>query len=191
MDRPPYSNIAYMNGYERISKRELYRNPWGALEVHEIRHPNGTAGEHMLVVVPVASAVIVLDEDDLLFTSQARFGAQAHVLEVVKGGAEPDESALECAQRETREELGVVAQRWEPLGILYEIPSLLSNPVNLFLATQIYHVDTEFEPQETVELVRVPRKVAFGAAASGKINDAITGAALLRYGLISGYLRIE
>jgi len=181
-----------MNGrYERIAKRELYRNPWLGFQVHEIRHPNGMPGEHGLIDVPVASAAVLVDEDDLLFTRQARFGARAAVLEIVKGGAEVDESALACAQRETREELGVVAGAWEPIGFLYEIPSLMSSPVHIFLATRISHVDTEFEPQESIELVRVPRKIAFGAIASGEINDAITAGALLRYGLLSGYLRVE
>jgi 8-oxo-dGTP pyrophosphatase MutT (NUDIX family) len=178
-------------GYERIAKRELYRNPWLGFEVHEIRHPNGVLGEHGLVDTPVASGVVIVDEDDLLFTRQARFGARTDVLEIVKGGADADESALECAQRETREELGIVAERWEPMGLLYEIPSLMSNPLNLFLATQVYHVDTEFEPVETIELVRVPRKIAFAAVASGEINDGITTGALLRYGLLSGYLSIS
>lgn len=178
-------------GYERIAKRELYRNPWLGFQVHEIRHPNGLLGEHGLVDVPTASAVVIVDDDDLLLTRQARFGAQADVLEIVKGGATADESALACAQRETREELGVIAEQWEPMGILYEIPSLMSGPVYVFLGTKIYHVDTEFEPQETIELVRVPRKIAFAAIASGEINDAITAGALLRYGLLSGYLRVE
>jgi len=175
-------------GYERIAKRELYRNPWLGFQVHEIRHPNGLPGEHGLVDVPLASAVVIVDDDDLLLTRQARFGAQVDVLEIVKGGATADEPALACAQREAREELGVIAEQWEPMGFLYEIPSLMSGPVHIFLGTKIYHVDTEFEPQETIELVRVPRKVAFAAIASGEISDAITAGALVRYGLLSGYL---
>ncbi|MDQ6929912.1 MAG: NUDIX hydrolase [Candidatus Eremiobacteraeota bacterium] len=177
-----------MNRFQRISQQRLYANPWVALEIHQINHPNGTAGEHVLVVTPRAAAALIVDDDDLLFTRQMRFGAQTDVLELVKGGAQEDESELQCAQRETREELGVVANTWEPMGFLYEIPSILDKPVHLFLATNIYHVDTEFEAVETIELVRVPRRLAFAAAAAGEISDAITAGALLRYGLISGYL---
>lgn len=179
-----------MNRFQRISERRLYANPWVALDVHQIHHPNGTPGEHVLVVTPRAAAVVVVDDDDLLFTRQMRFGAQTDVLEIVKGGASEDESELQCAQRETREELGVVAHTWEPLGFLYEIPSILDKPVHLFVATDIYHVDTEFEAVETIELVRVSRRLAFAAAAAGEISDAITAAALLRYGLMSGHLSV-
>lgn len=178
-----------MNGYERISSRNIYRNPWVAVEIHEIRHPNGTPGEHVLVVTPQACAVLIIDEDDVLLTRQQRFGARRDVLEVVKGGADDGETALQAAQRETREELGVVADNWESMGELLEIPSIVSQGVQLFVATGIYHVDVELEPQESIELVRVPKKNAYAAAASGQINDAITAGALLRYGLLSGDLR--
>lgn len=177
-----------MKTYQRLSSREVYRNPFLAVEAHEIVHPTGVTGEHALIVTPPCSAVIVADGGDLLFTRQPRFGAQAEVLEIVKGGAEPGESSLECAQRETREELGIVAVHWKELGRLYEIPSLMSSAIDLFVAHGIEHVDSEAEPIEEIELVRIPQDVAIAAAASGKINDAVTVAALLRYGLAAGII---
>lgn len=180
-----------MKAYQRVSSREVYRNPFLAIEAHEIVHPSGVAGEHALIVTPPCSAVIVADGGDLLFARQPRFGAQAEVLEIVKGGADSDESSLECAQREVREELGIVAAHWTELGRLYEIPSLMNSPIELFLAHGIEHVDSESEDIESIELVRLPQEIALQAAASGKINDAVTVAALLRYGLRSGLLVVQ
>lgn len=179
-----------MKTYQRLASKELYRNPFLSVEVHSIVHPSGVNGEHLLVLTPPCSAVIVADGGDLLFTRQPRFGAQADVLEIVKGGSEEGETPLECAQREAREELGVVASHWEPLGHLFEIPSIVDTPVELFLAHGIEHVDTAFEPVETIELVRIPEKVAIRAAASGQINDAVTVAALLRYGILKQILQL-
>ncbi len=177
-----------MKTYQRLSSREVYRNPFLSVEAHEIVHPSGVKGEHVLIVTPPAAAVVVADGGDLLFARQPRFGAQAEVVEIVKGGAEPGETALECAQRETREELGIVAAHWTELGRLYEIPSLMNAPVELFLAHGIEHVETEAEAVETIELVRLPQDLAIAAAASGKMNDAVTVAALLRYGIAAGVL---
>lgn len=177
-----------MKTYQRLRSREVYRNPFLAVEAHEIVHPSGVRGEHALIVTPPCSAVIVADGGDLLFTRQPRFGAQAEVLEIVKGGADPGETPLECAQRETREELGVVAAHWKELGRLYEIPSLMDSAVDLFVAHGIEHVEAQAEPIETIELVRIPQEVAIAAAASGKISDAVTVAALLRYGVSAGIL---
>lgn len=180
-----------MKRYQRMGSRTVYRNPYLAVEAHEIVHPSGVQGEHALVVTPPCSAVLVADGGDLLFARQPRFGAQAEILEVVKGGAEPGESSLECAKREAREELAVEAAHWTPLGRLYEIPSLMDQPVELFLAHGIEHVDAESEPIESIQLVRIPEDVAVNAAAAGQINDAVTVAALLRYGVTSGLLQVR
>lgn len=177
-----------MKTYQRLRLREVYRNPFLAVQAHDVVHPSGVTGEHVLIVTPPSSAVIVADGGDLLFTRQPRFGAQAEILEIVKGGANPGETPLECAQRETREELGVVAAHWNELGRLFEIPSLMNTPIELFLAHGIEHVETDPEAVETIELVRLPQHVAIAAAASGKINDAVTVAALLRYGMSAGIL---
>lgn len=176
--------------YARIRREELYRNPWLAVERHEIVHPNGLRGEHLLIVVPPACATVVEDRDALIFARQPRFGARAHVIEIVKGGREDGEAALACAQRELREELGVTAARWVELGRLYEIPSIVSQPVALFLASDIAIDSADPEPQESIELVRLTIDAALKGAANGQIDDAVTVAALFRYaavrGLISG-----
>jgi ADP-ribose pyrophosphatase len=180
-----------MKSYKRLSSREVYRNRFLYVEAHEIVHPSGASGEHLLIVTPPASGAIVADGGDLLFARQPRFAAQAEVLEIVKGGAEEEESPLECVQREAREELGIEALHWEPLGMLYEVPSLMHSSIELFYAHGVEHVDTEQDDVETVELVRVPEDVAIRAAASGKINDAVTVAALLRYGMLKNILTLK
>jgi ADP-ribose pyrophosphatase len=179
-----------MKSFKRLRSREVYRNPYLAVEVHEILHPNGTPGEHALIVTPPACAVIVADGGDLLFARQARFAAQAEILELVKGGVEDGEEILACAQRELREELGIEAVHWKELGRLYEIPSIVNSPVELFLAHGVEHVESEADGIETIELVRIPQEVAVAAAASGKINDAVTVAGLLRYGVAAGIVTI-
>ena len=178
-----------MKRFARLSSREIYRNPWLAFEVHDVVHPTGAAGEHGLVVTPPCAAAIVADGGDLLFARQARFAMDGEAVEIVKGGREGAESALDCAQREVREELGVVARVWLPLGALYEIPSIVTGPVDLFFAHGIEHVEPDPEAVESVELVRVDAVAAIRAAAEGRLSDAVTVAALLRYGIASGLLR--
>lgn len=177
-----------MKQYRRLDSREVYRNPHVAVEAHRVRHPSGAEGEHALIVVPPSSAVVVSDGGDLLFARQPRFAAEAEIVELVKGGADPGESPLDCAKRELREELGIEAAHWSELGALYELPSLLGEPVRVFLAHGIEHVETEQDSSEAIELVRIPEEVAIAAAASGQINDALTVAALMRYGVTKGLL---
>ncbi len=176
--------------YERVSKRELYRNPWLAVEAHEIVHPNGMPGEHVLVVAPNPCAVVVEDGDALLFARQPRFGAQCVVLEIVKGGREGSESSLECAARELREELGVEARHWTPLGFLYEIPSIINRPVEVFLASDTTPAHGEQEAVESIEPVRLSFEEAIACVRDGGIDDAVTVAALFRYALGRGLIAV-
>ncbi len=175
--------------YVRIRSRELYRNPWLAVEAHEIRHPNGEAGEHVLVVTPKACAIVVEDGDDLIFAQQPRFGARRSVVEVVKGGQDPGEAALECAQRELREELGIVAASWTELGSLFEIPSIVNEPVALFLARNLRFEAPDPEREESIDLVRYPVRTALHYALDGTFDDAVTVAALFRYAATKGFVR--
>ncbi|MFN2450574.1 MAG: NUDIX hydrolase [Candidatus Baltobacteraceae bacterium] len=179
-----------MKTYRRLSSREVYSNPYIRVEAHEVVHPNGRPGEYALLVPPPSSAVVVADGSDLLFARQPRFAAQAEVIEIVKGGANGGEDPLACAKRETREELGIEAAHWQHMGALYEIPSLVGTPVQLYFAHGVEHVDAEEGALESIELMRVNEDVAIEAAATGQINDAVTVAALLRYGIRSGRLRL-
>jgi 8-oxo-dGTP pyrophosphatase MutT (NUDIX family) len=177
--------------YVRVGKRELYRNPWLAVEAHEIVHPNGTTGEHVLVVAPNPCAVVVEDGDALLFARQPRFGARRVVVEIVKGGREGSESAMECAARELREEIGVEARSWSALGFLYEIPSIINEPVEVFLASDTVPAHGEQEAVESIEPVRLSFDEALASVRDGGIDDAITIAALFRYALARGFIAAE
>lgn len=172
--------------YVRLQRRELYRNRWLAVEAHAIVHPSGEPGEHLLVVIPQASAVVVEDGDDLIFAKQPRFAARRVVVEIVKGGRDPGETALECAQRELREELGITARDWTELGRLYEIPSIVNEPLAIFLARNLSFETPDPERQESIEIVRMPVDDALRAAASGELDDAVTVAALFRYAALIG-----
>ena len=166
--------------FERRSKRTVYSNPWIRFEAHEIVHPNGTPGEHGLVISPPASAVVVYDAGFVYLTRQARFAVDEVMLEIVKGGSEAGETALAAAKRETREELGFEAARWDALGFAYELPSIVQHRVALFLARDLTQVSTQLERVESIELVRLGWDAALTAVYEGSISDAVTGVALIR-----------
>ena len=167
-------------GYVRRAKRVVYENPWLRFESHEIAHPNGAPGEHGVVITPPASAVVLLDGDTVLLARQPRFAIDRLALEVVKGGRHPGEDALSCAQREAREEAGVTAKCWRSLGRAYEIPSIVQEPVALFLAERLVPAPLAPEAVERIEIVRMPFGDALCACAEGRIDDAVTAIALLR-----------
>ncbi len=167
-------------GYVRRAKRTVYENAWLRFEAHDIVHPNGTPGAHGVVVTPRASAVVLVAGADVLLVRQPRFAVDGIVLEVIKGGRHPGEDGLACAQRESREEAGVVAANWHALGETYEIPSIVQEPVSLYLGTGLTAAPLAPEEVERIEVVRMPFADALEACADGRINDAVTAIALLR-----------
>lgn len=167
-------------GYVRRAKRVVYENPWLRFEAHDIVHPNGMPGEHGVVVTPRASAVVLVDAGDVLLVRQARFAVDRIVLEVIKGGHHAGEDGLACAQRESREEAGVIAERWVALGETYEIPSIVQEPVALYLGTGLTPAPLAPEDVERIDVVRMRLGDALGACAAGRIDDAVTAIALLR-----------
>ncbi len=167
-------------GYVRRARRVVYENAWLRFEAHDIVHPNGTPGVHGVVVTPRASAVVLVDGDDVLLARQARFAVDRIVLEVIKGGRHDGEDGLACAQRESREEAGVVAARWHALGETYEIPSIVQEPVSLYLGTGLTSAPLAPEAVERIDVVRMRFAEALDACADGRIDDAVTAVALLR-----------
>ncbi len=167
-------------GYVRREKRVVYENPWLRFEAHDIVHPTGVAGEHGVVVTPRASAVVLVDGGDVLLTRQARFAIDRVVLEAIKGGRHPDEDGLACAQRESREEAGMIAEHWTALGQVYEIPSIVQEPVELFMGAGLRAAPLPPEAVERIEVVRMPLADALDACLRGIIDDAVTAVALLR-----------
>ena len=167
-------------GYVRNARRTTYENPWLRFVAHDMVHPNGRPGEHGVVITPRASAVVVLDGDEVVITRQARYAVNQTILEIVKGGAEPGEEPRAAAALELREEMGIEAARWDDLGITYEIPSIVQEGVSLFLARDLRAVATDPEDVETIVPVRMPFRVALRAAGRGELADAVTAAALLR-----------
>jgi 8-oxo-dGTP pyrophosphatase MutT (NUDIX family) len=180
-----------MSGFIRRTHRVVYENPWLRFEAHEIVHPNGTPGEHGLVSFPPSAAVVIVDGPTTYLTRQDRFAARASVLEVVKGGAAPDETPLEAAQRETREEVGIVASSWMPLGIAYEIPSVVEHPTHLFLARDVRWTATAMERVETIATVAMPFADAVRTVLEGTLTDAVSGVALLRAAYLMNALSSE
>jgi len=167
-------------GYVRRAKRVVYENPWLRFEAHDIVHPNGSPGVHGVVVTPRASAVVLVDGNEVLLVRQARFAVDRNVLEVIKGGRHDGEDGLACAQRESREEAGVVAAQWHALGETFEIPSIVQEPVSLYLGTGLTPAPLAPEAVERIDVVRMRFSEALAACADGRIGDAVTAIALLR-----------
>ena len=92
-----------------------------------------------------------------------------------------EEPALETAQRELREEVGLTARDWTRLWCHVSAPGISNSQVELFLARSLEQVEVDRHgPEEqhmTIEEVALPDALAM--VADGVIDDAKTVIGLL------------
>jgi len=150
---------------------EVYRNPFIAVREDRVRQPDGQPGSYATVALPSGVAVLALDADGQVhLTRQFRYALGRESVEVVSGGRAEGEAALDAAQRELREEVGIVARDWSDLGALDLDTAIVHGPVRLFLARALTFTDTEREGTETITTLRVP----FATAVQMVLDGAIT-----------------
>lgn len=154
--------------------REVHRMPDNRESGFEIiRHPGG------------AAALPILDDGRLLLIRQFRPAAQDYIYEIPAGRLEIGEDAAGCIERELEEEVGYRPQHLESLGYVYSSVGFCNEKIHLFIATELEQTQTAHEPDEFIEPLIVTLVEALEMISSGKINDAKTQIALLRYAIFS------
>ncbi|HID83638.1 MAG TPA: NUDIX hydrolase [Anaerolineales bacterium] len=145
-----------------------------------VRLPNGQ--ETALDILQHGGAVTIVPLDEhghLWFVRQYRHAARAHLLEFPAGTLEPDEAPETCAARELREEIGLAARRWTPLGTFFLAPGYSTEFMHLFLAEDLYPAPLAQDEDEVLEPLHLPVAEAYRRAWAGEIQDGKTLAALL------------
>jgi ADP-ribose pyrophosphatase len=150
--------------------------------------PDGATFTRSFVTSPGAVGVVALQEltvartPYVVLVRQYRPALHRLTLELPAGMRDqPDEPALETAQRELREEVGLTARDWTRLGCHVSAPGISDSQVELFLARSLEQVEVDRHgPEEqhmTIEEVALPDALAM--VADGVIDDAKTVIGLL------------
>ncbi len=122
-----------------------------------------------------AVAVVALDDDGAVaLLRQFRYPVGGEIWEIPAGTLEPEESFESCAERELEEEVGARASRWTELATFWTTPGFCDERMRVFLAEGLGEGTRAHEPDEEIEVHRVPFEEALEWAARGKIADAKT-----------------
>ncbi len=153
---------------------------------------DGSPGIYAVVDKPTYALVIALREEQLHLVEQYRYPVRARRWEFPQGTA-PDRADFDpqrLAARELREETGLLADTFTPLGVLDVAAGMSSQRGHVFLATGLHAGPPQREPEEQdMTSAWWTRSEVEDAIAAGTISDSQSIAAytlLLMYERGSG-----
>jgi 8-oxo-dGTP pyrophosphatase MutT (NUDIX family) len=99
---------------------------------------------------------------------------------VILGGGEKEETAMESAKRELKEETGLKAEDWSVLLKIHTSNSVTDEVGYVYLARDLTQGETEFDDTEDLKIWYLPFQEAYQMVLDGKITDAISMAAIFK-----------
>lgn len=179
-----------MSQWKTLSSRRVYGNPWMEVREDRVLRPDGSEGLHgVMSARGVSTGVVALGRSgELYLVGQYRYAIATYTWELIEGCSAPGESPLETARRELREEAGLVAHAWVPLGGEVHLSnSLTDERAYLFLAQELEQVGPpQPDEGELLELRTVPFEQAVEMAMRGELSDAMTVIGILRAARLRG-----
>lgn len=168
-----------------IASHRIYTGKIVALDVDQVRYPDGSSGEMELVRHPGAAAILPFVSDpagedpQIMLLRQYRYAADGYLYEVPAGKLEEGEQPRACAERELREETGCSAQRIEHLFTTFTTPGFSDERIHTFMAVGLTSGEAETEKDEFLEVHTFTLSRALHMIQQGEIQDAKTALAIL------------
>lgn len=167
--------------WQTMDGRVVYRNRWITVTEYAVIRPDGTPGIYGVVDPGPNASVVALDADGHVWLAREYvYPVHDYVLKIASGKVEDGEDSLAAARRELAEELGIVAERWTPLGAYFTSSGVSPQTSYLYLARDLTIGDARREDTEDIERRRMPLRAAVEACLGGEIRDATAALALLR-----------
>ena len=165
---------------DRILKYEAHR-----VKVYEdvLEFPDGTVRHYDYVKNRDGAAILLVDEEEkVLLVRQYRNVEDDFTLEIPAGVMDPEDATPEVtAVREAKEETGFYPQKVFPVGRVLNAAGLFDEHTSIFLGTGLVEEKLEADPEESIEVVRVPFREAVQMIYDGAIIDGKTIIALLAF----------
>lgn len=105
--RSKFYKMKYKGKWQIESSDKVYENSWITVYSEKGKRPDGSHGEHALIVYKPGIAVLPLDEEGNVYLNREyRYAIDEESIETVAGGIESERTPIESAKDELREELG-------------------------------------------------------------------------------------
>jgi 8-oxo-dGTP pyrophosphatase MutT (NUDIX family) len=152
-----------------------HANPYFRVRHDRVIRPDGRPGDYYVVETAANAGTVAVDgAGAVVLVGEWVYPVEAYGWSIPSGALDPNEPPLAAAQRELREETGILADRWEPLGSFYLSQGMSTQVSHLFLATGLREGAASPEGTEALEIARIPLEDAWARACRGEYQDAVT-----------------
>lgn len=162
-----------------LASETVYKGRLLHVKSDRVRLPDGAESTREYIVHPGAIVIIpVFENGDLLLERQHRYPLHRDFIEFPAGKIDPGEDDLNCAKRELEEETGYTASEWRSVTTIYPCIGYSDERLAFFLARGLEAGIHGRDPDEFLEILRVPFGKAMNWLRSGKICETKTVAGL-------------
>jgi 8-oxo-dGTP pyrophosphatase MutT (NUDIX family) len=170
------------NPWQVLSSAVQYQNPWISVREDQVLNPKGGRGIYGVVTMKnKALGIVPVDaQGNTWLVGQYRYPLNEYSWEIPMGGGPVGRDVLESAQRELKEETGLLARRWTNIARLHTSNSVTDEEGFVFLAEGLEQGETEPEDTEDLRLWKLPLAEAVAMVMDNRITDAISVAGLLK-----------
>lgn len=177
------------NRWETLSSEEKYDNRWINVIEYQVINPSGGKGIYGKVHFKnKAVGIIPIDQEgNTWLVGQWRYPLNKWSWEIPEGGSPLDTNVLASAQRELKEETGIIATHWTQL-----VRTHLSNSVSdeegfIFLAEDLSFGEREAEETEAdMEIKKIAFTDALKMVIEGEITDSLSVMGILMVARLKG-----
>ncbi|PQA59866.1 NUDIX domain-containing protein [Siphonobacter curvatus] len=174
--------------WKTVSSTVVYDNPWIRLRHEEVITPAGTSGIYGVAHFKnKAIGIIPIDKEGYTWlVGQYRYPLEEYSWEIPMGGGSIDVDPLISAQRELKEETGLIALDWQMIGRIHTSNSVTDEEGFIFVAQDLEQGETEFDDTEVLQIWRLPLSEAIEMVMDNRITDSLSVYGLLKVARLKG-----
>lgn len=176
------------NPWKKVCSKKVYDNPWITLTEDKVITPGGTDGIYGTVSFKnLAVGIIPIDKEGYTYlVGQYRYPLNEYSWEIPMGGGLLNDTPLDSAKRELKEETGLTANTWDELLKIHTSNAVTDETGYIFIAQDLEQGESEPEDTEELQVKKVSLKEAYNMAMEGKITDSLSLAGILKAWIVYG-----